>query len=287
MKKQMSRSFGSIAQDKLYSSLEYKTLTNCNGQFRALDASICNLVATNATIDNLQLPTCNVGVNRLSYFPEPDTLSIVQADWNTYQWQIAQFWIQNNRLDPFTPLLAAPISSTVFNTAALTVYPAPFNIAGDGGIQQFLDFLNTDIFAALGLDVQYGLQAQPAPTDVNRIRNPQFTIRSSVLNLTNYAFYLNRIADGVVNGNYIYAMDGGIPFLNTIGYTSTLAGLSCWGFGGGAYNNANQPQDAFTNLFQLNNGYHNPVHQMLGFSTCGFTPVSSDQQSDSNWIVLL
>jgi hypothetical protein len=258
---------------------ECKSLTRRNIQ-------TCNLVATNATIENLNVTnpivvppalTCNVACTRASYFGAPDTIQHLQTGGIiTSQWEILQFWTQYGRLEPFIPLLGASIFSPVLTTASLTPVPPPFGNPTRTLIQEYLDFLN-DAFAQLGLASSAGLEAQPAITI--RSSSPQMAIRSTTLNLTNYVFIVQRINDGVPNFTYTYAMDGAIPFMNSTLFPSQIqSGESVWAVRGpGPVNIAGQPQDAIGDLYNPLTSYYTSTPTILGFSTCG-GQLATDQQ---------
>jgi hypothetical protein len=249
----------------------------------------CNLVATNATIENLNFnlitvppappaPTCNFAVTRTSYFGAPDTMIGVQQS-PSIQWEMLQFWTQYGRLQPFIPLLGAPILSPVLATVSLTPVPPPFGNPASMLVQEYVDFLN-DAFAQLGLAASAGLQAQPAITDLSTAC-PQMAIRSTTLNLTNYVFIIRRLMTGGGDVTYAYAMDGAIPFMNsTIFSSQTQSGESVFGFGFIIpVNMAGQPQDAILDDFIILPTYFTPIPTILGFSTCG-GQLATDQQMD-------
>jgi hypothetical protein len=261
------------------------SLEDCKSLTRK-NIQTCNLVATNATIQNLNVtnpivvppaPTCNVAVTRISYFGAPDSIQRLQLGFQNIQWEMLQVWVQYGRLEPFSALLGASIFSANIPTPSLTPVPAPFANPAVTLAQEYLDFLN-DAFAQTGLSSSDGLQAQPAITTGNA-SSPQLAIRSTTLNLTNYVFLVRRINDSVENCVYAYAMDGAVPFMNCSTFNSqTQSGESVWSFTGPMpIPLFPQPQDSIFDIFTVIPAYFTPIPTILGFSTCG-GQLATDQQ---------
>lgn len=268
---------GFIKKDSSISSLEFKNITNCgNSSIRTRTLQACEVNATGANI-----PSCRTGVTRLNYFPDPTNIEILQADHNSVGWNIVQFWIQNGRNSPFVPLLSSPYIGTTYQTALLTPTPTEFtNLGGTRGTQQFLDSMNA-FFASQNLDTLYGFNAQPS---VGGNTNSQFVIRTTVKNLSNYVFLMNRVLDGVENFGYGYAMDGGVPMRNVLGVTELNSGSTTWCFGPVFSFTTGTPQNVLDILYQTFPAYYPPAAQILGFSDCPVpgTPLDTSQQNDAS-----
>jgi len=263
----MSRSFGKVAKDLEVQNFKTQSLsTTCKGDIKANTITACQVNATRLNVSEpLPIPSQTVGLSRLSYFPEPETFQFISDAGNliaSTQWNIQQFWIQeNDRAAPFVPLLAAPVSSNIVPSISATACPPPFSNGTFGCVTQFLDFLN-QFFLDQGLTAAYGFQALPATGFDGSVSNSAFAIRSSISKLTNFVFILGRSQNQGAFFNYGYALDMGYPFRNLNGFVQPYNGLSGWVPGISAYAGQDQPQEALTGAL-INLGYHNPYPQIF------------------------